>query len=66
MHLCLPGEQGIEGMHSEFNNLKRVYSCIRNPVDQLKCVVEEHHRRCLPTNIIKKPEVKTRKKTNEE
>lgn len=49
----LPGEQGIESIHSEFNTLKRSYNCIRNPAEQLLCVLKEHHRKCHPTNIVK-------------
>ncbi|KXJ22524.1 hypothetical protein AC249_AIPGENE2557 [Exaiptasia diaphana] len=61
----LLGEQGIEGIHSEFNNLKRSYNCIRSPVQQLESVLKEHHRKCHPSNIIKTPAIKTRKKKEE-
>jgi hypothetical protein len=60
--LAMPGEQGIEGIHAEFNTLRRTYSSIRNPVNQLKCIMEEHHRRCNPANIVLKPQVNHRKK----
>ncbi|XP_020898282.1 uncharacterized protein LOC110237050 [Exaiptasia diaphana] len=62
----LLGEQGIEGIHAEFNTLKKTYSCLRKPTSQLQCVMDEHHRRCHPENIMLTPMVKRRKKKLQE
>lgn len=63
----LLGEQGIESIHhDEVNELNRTYSCIRNRVDRLKCVMEEQHRRCHPDNVSKIPQKQKRKKPTEE
>jgi hypothetical protein len=61
----LLGEQGVESIHHEFNTLKNTYSSIRNRVEQLKCIVEEHHRRCHPDNIVIIPPINARKKVEE-
>lgn len=62
----LLGEQGIESIHQEMNELNRNYSCIRKPTDRLKLIMDEHHRRCHPSNISKVPLKPKRKKKTEE
>lgn len=58
----LLGEQGVESIHHQVNELSRSYSSIRRKDDQLEKVLLEHHRRCHPANIAQKPKVKKRKR----
>lgn len=51
----LLGEQGAEGIHADFNNLKRRFSGIPDSVERLRCVMKEHHLRCCPRNIAARP-----------
>lgn len=57
----LLGEQGVESIHHEVNDLLRSYACIRRGSERLEKVMEEHHRRCHPSNIIRAPQLKKRK-----
>ena len=44
------GEQG-ESIHSQFNNLERIYANIPNMVDRLYRIVQEHNLRIQPCNV---------------
>ena len=59
------GEQGTESIHADFNNLKRRFSVIPDPVERLRCIMREHHLRCTPHNNVATP-VKTQKTRAEE
>ena len=61
----LMGEQGAESIHADFNNLKRRFSGMPDPVERLRCTVKEHHLRCSPQNIAAKPPVLKRAKREE-
>lgn len=61
----LMGEQGAEGIHADFNNLKRRFCGMPDPVQRLRCTVQEHHLRCSPQNIAAKPAVSKRPKGEE-
>ena len=50
----LMGEQGAEGIHADFNNLKRRFSGKPDSVERLRCTMNEHHLRCSPQNIATK------------
>ena len=58
----LMGEQGAESIHAKFYMLKRTYSGVRNPIAQLKSILQEHylktfHHTCqLPYHHLKKEE----------
>ena len=45
---CLMGEQGAESIHAKFNLLNRTYCGIRNPLDKLKSMMEEHYLNVTP------------------
>ena len=60
--LGLMGEQGAESIHTRFNQLERTYSNMRNEVDRLKAIMEEHYRQVCPENIVKQPVPKRRRK----
>ena len=49
------GEQGGEAVHAAFNSLQRIYNNIPNRVEQLHCMMKEHHLRLCPENIQEKP-----------
>ncbi len=51
----LLGEQGSESIHADFNNSKRRYAPMPNPVERLKCIMKDHLLRCAPANITAKP-----------
>ena len=59
-------EQGAEGIHADFNNLKRRFSGICDPVEHLRCTMTEHHLRCSPCNIAAKPPTTKRPKVEEQ
>lgn len=61
----LMGEQGAEGIHADFNNLKRRFSGICDSVERLRCTMTEHHLRCSPHNIVAKPPITKRSKVEE-
>ena len=46
----LMGEQGVESIHGVFNQLQREYCNVRNGPQRCQAMMEEHHRRCHPTN----------------
>jgi hypothetical protein len=55
------GEQGGESIHSQFNNLERIYANIPNMVDRLYRIVQEHNLRIQPCNVALQPKIKRRK-----
>lgn len=57
------GEQGAESIHRVFNNLKRTYANIRNPVDRLKSIMREHFLQNAPANIEAIPAIKRKVST---
>ena len=56
------GEQGGEGIHSEFNNLSRVYCRIRSNTQRVESMLKEHGIRTHPLARKLKPQIKKRKK----
>ena len=60
------GEQGGESIHKEFNRMRDRYANIRNPVDRLKYVMNQHLLTAFPRAQELKPEVKKRKFALEE
>jgi hypothetical protein len=52
------GEQGAEGIHADFNSLKRRFGEMPDAVERLRCTIQEHHLRCTPQNIASKPPIK--------
>lgn len=58
----LLGEQGIESIHAHFNAYIRTYKNIREEVDQLRCLMQEHLLHIAPEHITATPEIQTRKK----
>ena len=56
---------GAEGIHADFNNLKRRFSGMPDAVKRLCCTVKENHLCCTPQNIALKPPVKKRPKREE-
>ena len=57
--------RGGESIHSQFNNLERIYGNTPNMVGKLHRIVQEHHLRVVPSNIAVQPRVKRRKKLDE-
>ena len=57
------GEQGAESLHANFNNTERSYINMKNKVDRLKRVLENHHLQILPSNTsLHPPPLKKSKK----
>ena len=57
------GEQGAESLHAAFNNTERAYKNMKDNVDRLCVVLENHHFRILPSNeSLQPPLLKKRKK----
>ena len=61
----LLGEQGAEGIHADFKNLKRRFSGIPDSVERLCCTMKQHHLRCSPQNIAARPPTSKRAKREE-
>ena len=61
----LMGEQGAESIHAKFNTLKRTYSGVRNPIAQLKSILQEHYLNISPhlSAAVPPPEKKRKKNT---
>ena len=59
------GEQGVESIHTTFNQLERTYSNMTNDVRRLKSMVTEDYRQICPDNIIRYPPPAKRKKIAE-
>ena len=57
----LLGEQGAEHIHHEFNMIRQRYANIPDRVEQLRCVMREHHLRWCPPLATLKPLPKKRK-----
>ncbi|XP_070548414.1 uncharacterized protein [Ptychodera flava] len=57
----LHGEQGMEGIHSVFNQLTATYSRIPQKLDQLQQLMNMHHLSVHPVKTCDKPEIKKRK-----
>ena len=55
------GEQGGESIHHEFKQMKNRYSNIKNPVDRLQYLMNQHLLSTFPKAQELKPEVKKRK-----
>ena len=60
--LGMLNEQDIESIHSRFNTLQRTYGSMRNKVERLKCMVEEHFRQISPQNLSRLPPAAKRHK----
>ena len=58
------GEQGAESIHRVFDQLERTYSSVRNPKDQLRRIMEDHHLQIHPLGHTCIPHRKKRKVTN--
>ena len=57
------GEQGGESIHHQFKDMKIRYSNIKNPVDRLKYMVNQHLLTTHPKAQDLQPSVKKRKLT---
>ena len=58
------GEQGGEGIHSEFNGLTRVYCRMRSTTQHVDSMLKEHGLRTHPLARKLQPEIKRRKIDN--
>jgi len=57
----LMGEQGAESIHGHFNRLRTTtYFSIPDPVEQLRCMMEDHYLRIAPSMIQSIPQPKRR------
>ena len=58
------GEQGAESLHADFNYSERAYTNMKDIVQRLKLVLQNHHLRILPvTESLQPPLLKQRKKS---
>ena len=55
------GEQGAEALHNKFNQLQRQYSSIRDPLQQLKLILQEHHLQLIAHKDLLEPPTKITK-----
>ena len=62
MGLSLLGEQGMESIHAEINNLERKFLAIPSPSDRLLTCVEQHFLATLPQNAALRPKAVPRKR----
>ena len=62
LRLALHGEQGLEHTHAEFNDLQHSIKNVRKPMDNLFCLMKEHHVRTTPNVFVQMPPVKRRRK----
>lgn len=60
--LGVMGEQGAESIHASINGIKKSYSNIPDRVQQLHCILQEHHRHICPVLVDQQPKIKKRKK----
>ena len=44
----LMAEQGAESVHRDINSIKERYSNMPDPVERLRCTLQEHHLRSSP------------------
>ena len=56
------GEQGAESLHAAFNNTERAYKNMKDNVDRLRVVLENHHFRLPSNESLQPPLLKKRKK----
>lgn len=57
------GEQGAESLHASFNATELAYNNMKDRVERLKVVLQNHHSQILPQNIsLEPPPLKIRKK----
>ena len=61
----LMGEQGAESIHRHINEMKPMFSHMKDPVKRLKCLLNGHLLKTSPINIAQRPEIKRRKKTSD-
>ena len=54
MGLRFHGEQGAEALHDKFNQLRQ-YSCISDPLQQLKLILQEHHLQLIAHKDLLEP-----------
>ena len=59
--LGLHGEQGGEALHNKFNQLQRQYASIRDPLQQLKLIYQEHHLQTMANKDLLQPPAKIKK-----
>ena len=59
------GEQGIEGIHKEFNSLERTYHSIPDLVERMRNIMKEHLRHTAPL-LQPAPSPKRQKRDREE
>lgn len=55
------GEQGGESIHHEFKRMKNRYSNVKNPVDRLRYLMNQHLLATYPKAQELKPKIKRRK-----
>lgn len=56
------GEQGAEALHANFNTCERAYNNMRDHVERLKVVLQNHHMQIMPCNaVLEHPALKKRK-----
>ena len=60
------GEQGAEGLHKDFNEIRANHTGINDPVMKLKSIMKRHHLNAFPdaNNEELKPKVKARGEYN--
>lgn len=51
----LMGEQGAESIHAAFNYDERIYANLGNRVEKLKSVLQNHHLKITPSNVVLQP-----------
>ena len=57
------GEQGAESLHANFNSTERSYTNMKDRVERLKVVLQNHHMQIMPHNAsLEPPPLKLRKK----
>lgn len=58
------GEQGAESLHAAFNYDERAYSNMRDRVERLKLLLQNHHLKILPSITELHPPLLKKKKSN--
>lgn len=60
------GEQEAESLHAEYSYTEKAYNNMRDRVERLRVVLQNHHLRILPVNeALQPPKMKIHKKTTE-
>jgi hypothetical protein len=63
----LMGEQGAESLHASFNYTEKAYNNMRDRVERLRVVLQNHHLRILPvTESLQPPLLKKMKMKNKD